>query len=206
MTGPRLSFWYEFASTYSYVAAMQIEAKAAKAGVDIVWRPFLLGPLLNAQQGLTDTPFNVVAEKGRHMWRDLERICAAEGLPLQRPSVFPRNSLLAARVALVGLEAGWTPAFTRAVYTANFAQDHDISDRAIVRDLLGRIDVDAEAVLAEADGEPIKTALRVQTKSAQDHGVFGAPSFLTSGGELFWGQDRLDQALAWAKKENEGDA
>ena len=65
------------------------------------------------------------------MWRDLERICAAEGLPLELPPVrFPQNRLKPARLALIGEAEGWTPDFTRAVFAANFAEQKDISDDA----------------------------------------------------------------------------
>jgi hypothetical protein len=93
-----MNFWFEFASTYSYPAAMRIEALAAERGVDVRWRAFLLGPIFRAQ-GWNDSPFNLYPAKGRYMWRDLERICSAQGIPFNRPSVFPRNGLLAARVA-----------------------------------------------------------------------------------------------------------
>ena len=95
---PPLQFWYEFASTYSYPAAMRVEAVAAARGLSVAWRPFLLGPLF-AAQGWRDSPFNVYPVKGRYMWRDLQRICDAAQLPLHRPDPFPQNSLLAARVA-----------------------------------------------------------------------------------------------------------
>src|SRR5215468_8509234 len=94
-----LEFWFEFASTYSHLAVSQVEDAARAAGVALVWRPFLLGPVFKAQ-GWDDSPFNVYPVKGRYMWRDLERICAKQGVPLRRPSCFTRNGLLAARVAL----------------------------------------------------------------------------------------------------------
>ena len=94
---PELEFWFEFASTYSYPAAMRVEGLCAAADVRLCWRPFLLGPIF-AAQGWNDSPFNIYPVKGRYMWRDLERICARERLPLRRPSQFPRNGLLAARV------------------------------------------------------------------------------------------------------------
>ena len=92
-------FWYEFASTYSYPAALRVAALAEARGVSLVWRPFLLGPIFFAQ-GWRDSPFNIYPAKGRYMWRDLERTCAAMGVPLKRPDPFPQPSLLAARVAL----------------------------------------------------------------------------------------------------------
>src|SRR6201988_3639067 len=101
-----LDFWFEFASTYSYPAAMRIAPLAAATGVTVRYRPFLLGPIFKAQ-GWDSSPFNVYAAKGRHMWRDLERLCADLALPFRRPELFPQSSLLAARVALLGLDHGW---------------------------------------------------------------------------------------------------
>ena len=193
-----IEFWYEFASTYSYPAAMRIERLAADKGVAVAWRPFILGPLFNAQQGLTDSPFNVVPVKGQYMWRDLERICDQQNLPLRHPSQFPRNSLLAARVAIVGLEDGWTPAFSRAVYQANFVDDLDIGSPEVLAPLIAEVGAGPEHVLAAAQSAPVKAQLKEHVAMAKERGLFGAPSFLTADGELFWGNDRLEQALDWA--------
>jgi 2-hydroxychromene-2-carboxylate isomerase len=195
-----IEFWYEFASTYSYPAAMRVERLAADAGVALRWRPFLLGPILK-QQGLNDSPFNIFAVKGRYMWRDLERVCAAEGVPLALPPVrFPQNGLKAARLALIGESEGWTPAFTRAAFAANFAEQMDISDDATLRTILLALGVDADAAMAAANTQENKDALKRQTEEAAARGLFGAPSF-TVGDELFWGNDRLEAALAWAKRD-----
>jgi 2-hydroxychromene-2-carboxylate isomerase len=194
----RLVFWYEFASTYSYPAAMRIEQLAKAAGVAVEWRPFLLGPVFQ-QQGWRDSPFNVYPAKGQYMWRDLERLCAAEHLPLRRPSTFPRNGLLAARVALIASDEGWCADFSRAVYRANFADDRDIADATVIGDIIIRaFGRDPASVLERAGASANKERLRAQTEDAMTRGIFGAPSF-TVGGELFWGNDRLEQAIAWAK-------
>lgn len=200
-TRPRLDFWHEFASTYSYIAAMRVEAAAARHDIEIVWRPFLLGPIFGAQ-GLTDSPFNIYADKGRYMWRDMARLCADYGLTFNRPSTFPRNGLLAARVATVGVRQGWGPAFIRGVYEANFVHDRDITDAAVLAPIVIAAGGDAERAFADAADDEIKTALRRQTEEAQSRGVFGAPSFIAADGELFWGHDRLDQALLWAAKQS----
>jgi 2-hydroxychromene-2-carboxylate isomerase len=104
--GPELEFWYEFASTYSYLSAMRIEALAAAAGVAIAWKPFLLGPIFKAQ-GWDTSPFNLYPAKGRYMVRDLERLATDRGLTFALPAVFPQNSLRAARLALIGGDEGW---------------------------------------------------------------------------------------------------
>ena len=191
-----LAFWYDFASTYSYVSAMRIGRLAEAERVPIRWRPFLLGPIFSAQ-GWSDSPFNIYPAKGRYMWRDLERLCEREGLPLRRPSVFPRHSVLAARIALVADAEGWCPQFTTAVFAANFADDREISEPETLAAILDSLGQPAEAVLARATGAEAKAKLRAQTEDAMRLGLCGAPSFVV-GEELFWGNDRLDDAIAWA--------
>ena len=193
-----VEFWFEFASTYSYLAASRVGAAARQAGIELAWRPFLLGPIFG-QQGWNDSPFNIYPVKGRYMWRDMERLCAAQGLKLVRPSQFPRNGLQAARVALVAADQGWADKFVPAVYRANFAEDRDIADPGAIAALIGALGQDAAATLTLASSEPIKQRLKAQTAQAAQLGIFGAPSFIV-GGELFWGNDRLDQALAWAQR------
>ncbi|CAN1517045.1 NahD 2-hydroxychromene-2-carboxylate isomerase [Caulobacteraceae bacterium] len=193
-----IEFWYEFASTYSYPAAMRVERMAEAAGVRVEWKPFLLGPLFHAQQGLTDSPFNVFPVKGQYMWRDLARVCAEEGLPLNHPSQFPRNTLLAARVAVAGLDDGWTADFSRKVYEANFVADQDISSPDVLAPLLEEVGASPSEVFEAAGSEAVKARLKDHVTQAKARGVFGSPSFITSDGELFWGNDRLEQALHWA--------
>lgn len=195
-TSNTIHFWFEFASTYSYIAAFEIEDRTREAGLSLAWRPFLLGPIFKAQ-GWTDSPFNLYPAKGRYMWRDMERLCTARGLALRKPTGFPRNGVLAARVALVAIEDGWGPAFVRAVYHANFAEDRDIADAEVIADLVVGLGHDAESVLAIAESDGNRAKLRANTEEAGARGIFGAPSF-TVGQELFWGQDRLADAVAWA--------
>src|ERR1700761_9151603 len=128
---PTLDFWYEFASTYSYPAAMRVDKAAEAAGVRVRWRPFLLGPIFFSQ-GWKDSPFNIYPVKGKYMWRDLERICARDGIPLAHPVRFPQNGLKAARLAMVLGDCA--PAFSRGVYSANFAEQKDITDDAVLAD------------------------------------------------------------------------
>jgi 2-hydroxychromene-2-carboxylate isomerase len=197
VTAP-LEFWFEFGSTYSYPAAMRIERLAREQQVPLVWRAFLLGPIFK-DQGWNDSPFNLYPAKGRYMWRDLARICEAEGLPFRQPSRFPRNGLLAARVACRFAGEPWLPEFVRAVYDANFARDLEIAEPAVVAECLARAGQEPAARLEAAQGDAAKDALRAQSEQARRSGLFGAPSFVV-GGELFWGNDRLEAALAWQRR------
>jgi 2-hydroxychromene-2-carboxylate isomerase len=194
----QVEFWYEFASTYSYPAAMRVEQAAKDVGVGLVWRPFLLGPIFGAQ-GWNDSPFNIYPAKGRYMWRDMARICEAQGLTLKEPVRFPQNGLKAARLALLGQDETWGPEFTRRVYLANFAGQQGISDEAALSGILEALGLDAGAHLARSNEQANKNKLKAQTGEAIAKGIFGAPSFV-AGDELFWGNDRLDAALGWAKR------
>jgi len=194
----KVEFWFEFASTYSYPAAMRIEAQASQWGVQVVWRPFLLGPIFQ-QQGWNDSPFNIYQAKGRYMWRDMERVCESQDIPLRKPSVFPRSGLLAARVACAHSEQSWVPSFVRAIYRANFVDDADISSPVIVEQCLIALGQNAAAILAVAQTAAAKDKLKAQTAEAMERGIFGAPSFVV-GDELFWGNDRLEDALAWTRR------
>lgn len=191
---PVLEFWYDFASTYSYLSVMRIEAMAEQAGVTLRWRPFLLGPIFQAN-GWTSSPFTLFPAKGRYMWRDMARECARLDLPLKRPEPFPQHSLMAARVAIAGIDAGWCPAFTRALFHAQFGEGRTISDPELLTAILNELGQNAGQVLKDATSEPVKTRLKVMTEEARSRGIFGAPSFLTEDGDLFWGNDRLEQAL-----------
>ena len=194
---PALDFWFDFGSTYSYPAAMRIGALATEAGVLVRFRPFLLGPIFKAQ-GWTTSPFNLYPEKGRYMWRDLARLCADLDVPFRRPDPFPQNSLLAARVA-TALPPMARPPFSRAVYRVEFTKGRSITDRAVLAASLKDAGLPPDA-LAAAEAAETKSALRQATEEAQSLGVYGAPSFTTRSGELFWGNDRLEQALAWGKE------
>jgi 2-hydroxychromene-2-carboxylate isomerase len=196
---PTLDFWLEFASTYSYPAAMRIGALAKSAGVSVRWRPFLLGPIFK-EQGWATSPFNLYPAKGRYMWRDLERLCGALALPFAQPAEFPQNSVLAARVALVGLTQSWGEDFCRAVYTAEFGAGRNIGESTVIAVILAGLGQDAAAVLEAAQSDMIKAQLRAQTDEARSRGIFGAPSFVAAHGEMFWGNDRLEAALEWAKR------
>jgi 2-hydroxychromene-2-carboxylate isomerase len=197
ITPRKIEFWYEFASTYSYLSAMRVEEAAKAAGVEVLWKPFLLGPIFFAQ-GWNTSPFNLYPAKGRYMVREMERMTAARGLPFKMPSPFPQNSLLAARLALIGHDGGWGVAFSKRVYAAQFGDGANISDSKVLGAILLDIGQDADRVLARTAQPEVKERLRERTEEAQELEIFGAPSFLANG-ELFWGDDRMEVALATAQ-------
>ncbi len=194
---PPIEFWFEFGSNYSYLALMRIEALACRAGVPLVWKPFLLGPIFR-ELGWQDSPFNEQREKGEYVWRDMARRAAKYGIPFTRPSSFPRRALLPMRVSLLGADQRWMGEYCRRIMLRNWSQDAEIDDPDAVLALLAGLVDDPVAVLRAAQGEDNKEALRAQTAEARRLGIFGAPSFIVRG-ELFWGDDRLEDALEYAQ-------
>ncbi len=194
----KLEFWFDFASTYSYLAALRIE-KATKDGkIELAWKPFLLGPIFKLQ-GWGNSPFNVYPAKGRYMWRDMERLCLFYNIPFGKPTEFPRNGLLAARIACRHSQEPWLPDFVRSVYIANFEKDLDISQPDVIQSCLSLSSSEAAMIISDANSIESKTLLKNNTDMAISLGIFGAPTFM-AGNEMFWGADRLDAAIDWAEK------
>lgn len=197
MTEPReIEFWFEFGSSYSYLSVMRIEEEARRRGIRIIWKPFLLGPIFRAL-GMENSPFVLQKAKGAYAWRDMARQARKYGLPWVQPSTFPRLGVLPARIALLGAEKPWIGAFCRQVMELNFVRDQDINQRERMAPILTDLGLPAAEILDQAQAEPAKTRLREQTEQARVRGIFGAPTFFV-GTEMFWGNDRLDDALLFA--------
>ena len=193
---PEIEFWFEFGSNYSYLSVMRIEDEARRRGVRIAWKPFLLGPIFRAL-GFENSPFVLQKEKGAYVWQDMARQCRKYGLRWTQPSTFPRLGVLPLRVALLGAERPWIGAFCRKVMELNWALDQDINQPEPLARILAELGLPAADILDQAQAEPTKTLLREQTEQARVRGIFGAPTFFV-GTEMFWGNDRLDDALLFA--------
>ena len=193
-----LEIWFEFASTYSYLTVSRAEPLLRGKNIDFQWKPFLLGPIFR-DKGMATSPFVLDPRKGAYMWRDMERRSKRYGLPFAKPPIFPMNGLKAARVMTAALTEPWCGAFARAVFAAQFARGEDISSDDVLRQAIDACGADPAHWLARAREDDIKAELRARTEQAQEYGIFGAPSFRV-GNELFWGDDRLEDAIAWAER------
>ncbi|MES2898916.1 MAG: 2-hydroxychromene-2-carboxylate isomerase [Pseudomonadota bacterium] len=197
-----IEFWFDFGSNYSYLSMLRVRQLAATAGVSVVLKPFLLGPIFKSI-GWETSPFVLQTMKGNYVWRDMQRQSDKFGLAWQRPSAFPRNGVLAARVAIQGEGQPWQAGFCEQVMRANFALDREIADEAVIASILAELSVDSESVIATSNAAACKEALRARTAEAQARGIFGAPMFFV-GEEMFWGNDRLEDAIALAVQGEQG--
>jgi 2-hydroxychromene-2-carboxylate isomerase len=191
---PTLEFWFDYASNYSYLSVMRMRKLIADAGIAVRWRPFLLGPIFK-EAGWNNSPFVIQKDKGAYMWRDIVRECEKYGQPWQRPSVFPRNSVLAARIGLIGEDQPWMLDFCELAMLDNFSLDRDIGSEQNMTAILDSMGLDGADILRRAVSHDNKQRLRERTAQAQAKGIFGAPTFFV-GDEMFWGNDRLSDAVA----------
>lgn len=188
--------WFEFGSNYSYLSVMRIEQEAAMRCASMAWRPFLLGPIFQSL-GWNNSPFALQEAKGNYVWQDMPRQCRKYGLPWHRPSQFPRRALLPMRVALLGEDQPWMGAYCRRIMRMNFAEDRNIDTAEAVGEALTELGLPVEKLLQEARTDVVKQRLCERTEQARVRGIFGAPTFWV-GKAMYWGNDRLDEALASA--------
>jgi len=190
-----MDFFFYIGSLYSYLSVMRIDAAAAEAGVTVSWLPFSVRNIMIEQKNLPTSNESKIG----YMHRDVVRRAERLGIPIKPGVPHPVDpEQLANRVAIVAAGQGWCPQFTKAIF-ANWMQKHDRpGDLGQLKALLSELGQDADAVIARAESEDARRAYDAETDAARTLGIFGAPSFVV-GKELFWGDDRLDDALAWAK-------
>jgi 2-hydroxychromene-2-carboxylate isomerase len=192
---PKIEFWLEYASTYSYLAVARIGRLADEAGLEIDWQPFWLYPV--RQQLELPPPFPEGSPRERYMWRDLERRAGKLNIAYRRPETYPFNSVAIGRVAFVAAREGWCRSFTEAAFRLHWTQGVAMTDPRNLAYALEAAGQDPERIQVIAASPAIKEDFRQQTGRALERGIFGSPSFVV-GTELFWGDDRLEDALAFA--------
>jgi 2-hydroxychromene-2-carboxylate isomerase len=185
---PRLEYFFDYVSPFSYLANSQLPALIERTGAELVCRPSLLGGVM---KGAGNAPPFSVPAKGRYVTADLQRWAARYGVPLNPNPHFPVNTVLPLRAALVLLEDGGFPAYHEAMFEAMWQEGQNVAEAEVVRSVLEEVGIAADHVLERCQDPAIKDALRANTDEAVERGAFGAPTFFV-GDQMFFGNDRLD--------------
>jgi 2-hydroxychromene-2-carboxylate isomerase len=192
----RVEYFFDYVSPYSYLADSQVPALVSRTGAELVYRPFLLGGVMNASG---NKPPATVPAKGKYMLTDIARWLTRYGLTLEFNPHFPVNTVKAMRGALVVLETPERfPAYHRAMFRAMWQEEKNLAEDPVLAEVVGSAGLDAEALLARIAEPAVKARLKANTEEAVKRGAFGAPTFFV-GDEMFFGNDRLDfleEALA----------
>jgi 2-hydroxychromene-2-carboxylate isomerase len=192
----QLDLFFFYGSTYTYLTVMRVEQAAARAGVEVRWRPFNVREIMLEQNNI---PFRDKPVKMRYMWRDIERRAARYGIPFDKIPPYPVDpESLGNRVGVVAATEGWCPEYTKATYRAWFLEDKPPGDPEHLVPILESLGKDPDAVLSQADSQEIRHVYDSETDTARERGIFGSPTFVV-GEEIFWGDDRLEDALEWCK-------
>ncbi len=196
MANTSIDFWFTMGSTYTYLTVMRLEAVEREAGITFNWRPFHLLTILTEMKHV---PFADKPAKSAYMWRDIERRAGMYGFSVRVPAPYPaRHSILANQVALLGMQEGWGRSFVREAYRQWFELGHETGSEPNVSTSLRAIGQDPSRVLPLSAGDAVTKALTRETDAARSLGFFGSPIFVV-GGELFWGDDRLEDAVSWTR-------
>jgi 2-hydroxychromene-2-carboxylate isomerase len=189
-----IDFWFSIGSTYTFLAVMRLPRIAAEAGVEFQWRPFNVRAIMIEMDNI---PFAKKPVKAAYMWRDIERRAAMFGLPARFPIPYPLAELEQAnRVAVIGAAEGWCQAYTIDAYRRWFVDGDAAGSEPNLSSSIAAAGQDPARVLKLANSRDGIAALHSATEEAKELGIFGSPSFVVDG-ELFWGHDRLDDAIEW---------
>jgi 2-hydroxychromene-2-carboxylate isomerase len=193
----QLDFFFFYGSIHSYLSVMRIEGLASHAGIDVRWRPFNLREILIEQN---NTAFTKNQTRLDYNWRDIERRARRIGFPFPGQPPYPVDpNLLALRVGIIAAEEGWCPEYTKATFRLWFLEHKPSGLPNNVEKVLRSLGKPPQSILARATTPEIEHSLEKETHAARQLGIFGAPTF-ASGNGIFWGDDRLEDALDHAMR------
>ncbi|MCV2872668.1 2-hydroxychromene-2-carboxylate isomerase [Defluviimonas sp. WL0050] len=189
-------FWVSIGSTYSFLTVSRLPEIERRTGLSFDWRPFSVRAIMIEMDNI---PFANKPVKARYMWRDIERRAGKYGLAPRLPAPYPLKEFdLANRIAVLARQEGWCRDYICATYDRWFNEGEAAGSEPNLAASLASIGQDMERVVALAQSDEIGAAYLAATDDARARGVFGAPSFVVDG-ELFWGDDRLEDAISWVK-------
>lgn len=193
---PEIDLWFSCGSTYTYLTMMRLSCVEADHGVRFNLRPFYLGALFKE---IGRAPFLEEPQKTKYMWRDIERRATRLGLSPRLPAPYPApNVVLANQVAYLGLQKGWGQDYLQVSYRNWFENGLMPGDSENLARSLSEVEQDKEEILAEISEGRVHENLVSETDLARSLGIFGAPTCAVDK-EIFWGDDRLEEAVRWAK-------
>jgi 2-hydroxychromene-2-carboxylate isomerase len=190
---PTATFYFDVGSPYAYLAAERVERVLPG---DVRWQPVLLGGLFKLT-GRSSWALGDYRRREAGM-AGIERRARGYGLPpILWPDPWPTDYLMAMRAVTWAFAAGRGHELAMRLFRDAFQQGRELSIEAHVLAGASAIGLDRGAVRDAMHDPAVKASLREATEAAYEIGVFGVPT-LDVAGELFWGDDRLEQAAAYA--------
>ena len=189
---PRLEFYFDCSSPWTYLAFTRIHDVIARTKADVVWKPILVGGVFNAvNQDVYERRAKPDPRKAKYYAKDLEDWARFVGIEIGRPPVFPVNSVRAMRGALIALDEGKLVPYATAVFEAYWGDLLDISQPEVLGRVAASVGYDARDFLARIEDPAVKGRLKSNTDELIERGGFGSPTMFVNGDDMYFGNDRL---------------
>ncbi|WP_419909747.1 2-hydroxychromene-2-carboxylate isomerase [Hoeflea sp.] len=189
-----IQFWFSIGSTYTYLTVTRLPEIEKTTGIAFEWNPISIRAIMLEQNNI---PFRDKPEKSEHMWRDIERRAQKYGFDANVPAPYPLEQFdLANRVAVYAKGQGWLRDYVTVTYRRWFQDGDAAGSEPNLSETLREIGQDHEQVVTMANSPEIEATYLEMTDRARSRNIFGVPSF-TVGEELFWGDDRVEDAISW---------
>ena len=193
-----IDFFFSIGSTYTYLSVTRILEIEKKEQIKFNWKPFSVRAIMKEMNNI---PFpKDKLNKVNYMWRDIERRAEGYGFFAKTPVPYPLSEFdLANQIAILGLDKGWGVDYVRMTYKKWFQENKEPAIDPSITEICDELKINKDEILLEAKTELIEGKYLANTHSARNHKIFGSPSFVV-GNEIFWGDDRMEDAINWAKK------
>ena len=193
-----IDFFFSIGSTYTYLSVTRILEIEKKEQIKFNWKPFSVRAIMKEMNNI---PFpKDKLNKVNYMWRDIERRAEGYGFFAKTPVPYPLSEFdLANQIAILGLDKGWGVDYVRMTYKKWFQENKEPAIDPSITEICDELKINKDEILLEAKKESIEGKYLANTNSARNHKIFGSPSFVV-GNEIFWGDDRMEDAINWAKK------
>ena len=193
-----IDFFFSIGSTYTYLSVTRILEVEKKNQVKFTWKPFSVRAIMKEMNNI---PFpKDKLNKVNYMWRDIERRAEGYGFFSKTPVPYPLSEFdLANQIAILGLEKGWGIDYVRLTYKKWFQEGKEPAIDPSITEVCRELNIDKDEIISQANSKEIINNYNLNTNSARDNKIFGSPSFVVKN-EIFWGDDRMEDAINWSKK------
>ena len=193
-----IDFYFSIGSTYTYLSVTRILDVEKKHQVKFNWLPFSVRSIMKEMNNI---PFpKEKMNKVNYMWRDIERRAEGYGFFAKTPVPYPLTEFdLANKLAILGLKEGWGVDYIRLTYKRWFQEGKEPATEPNISEIFKELKIDKEKAIKDVNSSEIEKQYLKNTESARENKVFGSPSFIVNS-EIFWGDDRMEDAITWSKK------
>ena len=193
-----IDFYFSIGSTYTYLSVTRILDVEKKHGVKFNWKPFSVRAIMKEMNNI---PFpKDKKNKVDYMWRDIERRAETYGFFAKTPVPYPLSEFdLANQIAILGLDKGWGIDYIRLTYKKWFQEGKEPAIDPSISEVCDELKLNKDEIINSANNQEIQNKYQSNTDSARNNKIFGSPSFIIKN-EVFWGDDRMEDAIKWADK------